>query len=73
MILSGENVLNDRGNVNTFVIDETGIRIRTQDDQVTSAPKAVKVPMRTAVWIVLSIGMDGLAFVKNGRRYKKGT
>ena len=25
----------------------------TQDDQVTSAPRAVKVSMRTAVWIVL--------------------
>ena len=26
---------------------------RTQDDQVTSAPSAVKVSMRTAVWMVL--------------------
>lgn len=25
----------------------------TQDDQVTSAPRAVRVSMRTAVWMVL--------------------
>ena len=27
--------------------------ILTQDDQVTSAPSAVRVSMRTAVWMVL--------------------
>lgn len=32
---------------------------RTQDDQVTSAPRAVKVSMRTAVWMVLETQEQG--------------
>jgi hypothetical protein len=52
MVLGGEDVLNGIG-------DELGhfylhvVQTRTQDDQVTSAPRAVKVSMRTAVWMVL--------------------
>lgn len=52
MILSGEDVLNGMLRVNI----EDSPKIPTQDDHVTSAPKAVRVSIRTAVWIVLKRG-----------------
>ena len=50
MILGGEDVLYD---VNFRLNAVMKMRRRTQDDQVTSAPSAVSVSMRTAVWMVL--------------------
>ena len=52
MVLGGENVLNGIGDkLDHFFLH--AVQTRTQDDQVTSAPSAVKVSMRTAVWMVL--------------------
>ena len=52
MVLGGENVLNGIGDkLGHFFLHV--VQTRTQDDQVTSAPRAVNVSMRTAVWMVL--------------------
>ena len=52
MVLCGEDVLNGIGDkLGHFFLHV--VQTRTQDDQVTSAPSAVKVSMRTAVWMVL--------------------
>jgi hypothetical protein len=52
MILGGKDVLN-KASVGNF--HDTPSKL-TQDDQVTSAPKAVRVSIKTAVWIVLKDG-----------------
>lgn len=49
MILGGEDVLNKTLGTNTH---DMPMKL-TQDDQATSAPKAVRVSIKTAVWIVL--------------------
>lgn len=51
MVLSGENVLRSIGLIEREM--EVNVAGHTQDDHVTSAPRAVKVSMRTAVWMVL--------------------
>jgi hypothetical protein len=54
MILSGKDVLESK-KMNVKVgttVDENWVLI-THEDHVTSAPRAVRVSMRTAVWIVL--------------------
>ena len=50
MVLSGEDVL--REGLESTVNDKHG-RKRTQEDQVTSAPRAVRVSIKTAVWMVM--------------------
>lgn len=51
MILSREDVLEKLKSA--YMMVDRSENIRTQDDQVTSAPRAVRVSMRTAVWMVL--------------------
>ena len=53
MVLSGEDVLNGIGDDKLGHFFLHAVQTRTQDDQVTSAPSAVNVSMRTAVWMVL--------------------
>ena len=49
MVLGGKDVLNK---ISVGNIHDPSSK-PTQDDQVTSAPKAVRVSIKTAVWIVL--------------------
>lgn len=62
MILGGEDVLHkiSRGNIDNTPGEPT------QDDQVTSAPKAVRVSIKTAVWIVLNHGRLEIKSVPGG-------
>lgn len=52
MILGGENVLEKIASVISYQLEVMCFK-HTQEDQVTSAPRAVRVSIRTAVWIVL--------------------
>ena len=52
VILSGEDVLCDR-DAYQIMLDRRGRMRLTQEDHVTLAPRAVKVSMSTAVWMVL--------------------
>jgi hypothetical protein len=62
MILRGEDVLNKISKEN--IHDKPGEL--TQDDQATSAPKAVSVSIKTAVWIVLKHGRLEIKSVPGG-------
>ena len=52
MVLSGEDVLKG-GSDSHSTADTRQERKRTQEDQVTSAPRAVRVSIKTAVWMVM--------------------
>lgn len=50
---------------------DTGVLIRTQDDHVTSAPRAVNVSIRTAVWMVLDRN-EWIRFDTNSKKAARG-
>ena len=62
MILGGKDVLNKASGANIHDIHNEP----TQDDQVTSAPKAVRVSIKTAVWIVLNHSSLGMKSITRG-------